>query len=364
MEEILRKLVSFQTVTGHPQPAHELIEYVADFVRHRGMHVERHMSEGFESLVATSRAYDKTPTVLLASHGDVVAAPDELFTLRQVGGKYYGRGVLDMKSALAVFLKIIDELQDSIQDYSFGLAVTMDEEVGGDNGIKKLLQEGYRPKVCIIPDGGDSWQVQTASKGFSICEITAHGTSVHSSRHWEGVNALTTLLPVISRLESLFPNQGPETNTMSVNILRAGAGSLSQVPGQASLTVDMRTINQTEHWRIRQEVRQLCEELGLELRPITEGEPTSFDLQDPYIAPYVALIESATGVKVAGTKTLATSDARYFTPFNIPCISFYPAGGNHHSSKEWVSVEAVNQMANITKTYIQAIALERQRLAD
>jgi len=355
MEEILRTLVSFPTITGHSQPAHELIEYVANFVRHRGMHIERYMSGGFESIVATTRPHDKTPTVLLAAHGDVVAAPDELFTMRHEDGKYFGRGVLDMKCALAAYLQVVDDLKDNIHDYNFGIAVSTDEEVGGTNGVKKLLEEGYRPKVCIIPDGGDNWQVQISAKGLYIFEISAYGTSVHSSRHWEGVNAFNALRPVFAEVEKLFGEQGPESNSLSFNIIKAG-GSLSQVPDKATITMDVRTINGTEHVRIRQEVENICRKLGLELVIQTDSSPVYFDHTDRYIAPYISLIEQTIGTKVTGTNTLGTNDARFFAPLGIPCISFYPTGGNHHSSNEWVSTEAVEHMYAITKKYIETIA--------
>lgn len=355
MENIFSKLVAFPSVTGDTQASHELVEYVADFVRRRGMHIERYISNGFESLVATSRAGDKAPAVMLAAHGDVVKAPPEQFVLRKADGKYYGRGVLDMKFALAAYLQIIDELQGNIQDYSLGLMLTMDEERGGEDGVALLLKEGYRPKVCLIPDGGDNWQVQTASKGVWVFDITAHGTSAHSSRHWEGDNALTKLLPIVPQLEALFPNQGIDTNTISINNIRAG-GALTQVPDKAALSMDIRTINESEHKRLFEAVATLCRQHGFECSVVADGDPTYFDLHDPYIQPYVDLIEEVVGVKVTGTKTLASNDARFFTPHNIPCISLYPTGGEHHSSKEWIDAQAFEDFKNITQQYLEIVA--------
>src|ERR1043166_9191828 len=99
MEDILRKLVAFPTVTGDQTAAHEAIDYIAGFLTARGMHLERFDSNGYESVIATVRPGHKNPKVLLAAHLDVVPAPDEMFGMRLKDGKYIGRGVLDMKFA-------------------------------------------------------------------------------------------------------------------------------------------------------------------------------------------------------------------------------------------------------------------------
>ena len=355
MEDILRKLVALPTVTGDSQAAHELIDYVASFVAQRGMHVERYIANGYESIVATSQPHDKTPTVMLAAHADVVAAPDELFVMRRDGDKIYGRGVLDMKCALAAYLQIIDDIGKDLPNYSLGLMVTTDEEVGGHDTMPMLMAEGYRPKVCILPDGGDNWQIQTASKGILVYDITAHGTSTHSSRHWEGDNALLKLLPAIPELQAICPNQGPATNTISVNRIKAGK-AITQVPNKASLTVDIRSLDDREHVRLQNEVHAICQRHSLDYHLVAEGDPTHFDLADPYIAPYVLLIEQTVGIKVQGTMTLGSSDARFMAPFGIPCISFYPYGGGQHTAEEWVSATALDQMYRITKQYVQNTA--------
>ena len=356
MEDILAKLVSFQPVTGSAQASHELVEYVARFVSRRGMHVERYVSNGFESLVATTKPGDKTPTVMLAAHGDVVDAPEEEFAIRKEGDRIYGRGVKDMLFALAGFLQIVDDLGGDLLSHSLGLMLTTDEENGGFNGVNVLVQEGYRPKVVILPDGGENWQVQTDCKGVYMPQITAIGAACHSSRHWEGDNALERLLTVIPRLHALFPDeQGPDTNTISVNIINAGY-SLSRVPDRATLTADIRTLDFNEHQRIKIAVASICEELGLELDANAEGLPTHFDLADPMIAPYVRLMESTIGIRIHGSKTLASNDARFMAPYGIPCISFYPPGEGHHSSNEWISAQGFQQFHDITLEYVRQMA--------
>jgi len=356
MEEILKKLISFPTVTGDAFAMHQLLNYVASFVSHRGMHVEWFESNGFESIVATTKQGNKTPKVMLAAHADVVPAEDDQFELRQKDGTYYGRGVLDMKGALATYLQIIDDIKDTVSDYDIALVVTADEEVGGADGMGKLIQEGYLPEVCILPDGGENWQVQTIAKGIWSVDIIAEGTPAHSSRPWLGDNAITKLFAPLDELRALFPKEMTlETNTLSITRLQAGE-ALTQIPESASMTLDIRTSNAAEHQRIYDALLSVCDKYHLNYSFHTAGLPCAFELDHPLIAPFVRHIETTTGVKVVGSVTPATSDARYFAPYGIPCISFYPEGGDHHSPAEWVTVHALEQMRVIIADYLDEMA--------
>jgi succinyl-diaminopimelate desuccinylase len=139
MFEILEKLVWFHTTADDEQSIFEALDYVSGYLIDRGMHVNRFESNGHESIVATVNPDTKTPKVMLAAHIDVVPAPDEMFAVRKEDGKLYGRGVLDMKFAIAAYMQLADELQNHLQDYDFGIMITSDEELAGMNGVPKLL---------------------------------------------------------------------------------------------------------------------------------------------------------------------------------------------------------------------------------
>jgi succinyl-diaminopimelate desuccinylase len=356
MEEILRKLVAFRTVTGDAAAMHELLDYVADFVTKRGMHVKWFEFNGFESIVATTKLGDKTPKVMLAAHADVVPAEDPMFTLRKEEGNYIGRGVIDMKFAIATFLHVIDGLGDRLGDYDLGLMISSDEEFGGRNGVAKLVDEGYIPGMCILPDGGDNWQIQTSSKGMWLFEISASGRTAHGSRPWLGENAITKLLKVLDEISALFPKHPhPDTNTMTLSRFTGGE-AMNQVPSKASMMIDVRTVNSSEHSRIYDEVVQICRKHELEHDFISDAAPTHFDLNDPLIAPFAQLITKHTGVAVRGHHALGASDVRFYVPYGVPCISVYPPGGDLHADGEWINAKALDQFIVIVREYLDEVA--------
>jgi acetylornithine deacetylase/succinyl-diaminopimelate desuccinylase-like protein len=355
MEEILRKLVAFQTVTGDQTAAHEAIDYIASFVVARGMHVERFDSNGYESIVATTTPGNKTPKVLLAAHVDVVPAADEMFNLRLENGKYIGRGAIDMKFAIAAYLQIIDDLRDSLADYDLGLMITSDEEDGGKDGAGPLVAEGYLPQVCILPDGGDNWQIQLSSKGFLYLKVAAYGKQAHGSRPWLGDNAILKLMRIITEVQKLFPHIDASTNTLNVGQFSGGEAP-NQVADYAEAMLDIRMIANEDRPQILEDITTICDRHDATLNIQASGPACKFDLEHSLIQPFAKLVEDVTGVEVKGSHALGGSDARYFAAQNVPCISLYPTGGGHHSPEEWLDENAFYQFHEVLERYVQQIA--------
>jgi acetylornithine deacetylase/succinyl-diaminopimelate desuccinylase-like protein len=363
MEEILRKLVAFPTVTGDSAAMHDLLTYVADFLVERGMHVEWFESNGFESIVATTKAGVKTPRVMLGAHADVVHAESDMFNLRVANSTYIGRGAYDMKFAIAAYMQIVEELRAEIDEYDFAIMLTSDEEFGGADGVLKLIDEGYLPEVCILPDGGDNWQIQTGSRGIQLYEISYAGRAAHGARPWLGDNALDKLVTIYDEIRGLFHDHPhPDISTVSLTRI-TGGDAPNQIPALASMTIDVRPAGSRDYQHLAEEIRRICSKHNATCRLISEGAPTAFSLEDPYIAPYVALVQQVTGTKVKGFFAPAASDARHYVPYGVPVISVYPTGGDHHGPHEWISINGCKDFKLITKKYLQEMALTKRTKA-
>ncbi|MDI1352580.1 MAG: M20/M25/M40 family metallo-hydrolase, partial [bacterium] len=132
----------------------------------------------------------------LVAHIDVVPADPNMFTLAVKDHRIVGRGVLDMKLGVAYYIEFLKELGASnLKNYDIGVMLTSDEEVGGMNGVRYLLDEqGYRGKIGFLPDGGFDWKIEEAAKGILWIKIKVHGVASHGSRPWLGVNAINNLI--------------------------------------------------------------------------------------------------------------------------------------------------------------------------
>lgn len=358
LEDILRQLVAIPTVTGNYEASHDALDYIERFLKQQGMYCKRYEWNGLESMVATTRR-TKTPKVMLAAHLDVVPGDESLFELQEKDGKYYGRGTLDMKYAIAAYMQAAQELGPRLHDYDFGIMITTDEEAGGLDGVARLVEAGYIPEICILPDGGLDWQIQLYSKGFLYLAITAKGKAAHAARPWLGDSAITKLVQVINETQELFidPGEDPDVAINTLNIGRiAGGKAPNQVAEHAEMILDIRVSSDAEGKRLFQEIEQISTRHGASTSLLIHGSATNFSLDDPVFATFAALITEKTGVTVKGSRTPASSDIRYFIPHGVPCISVYPPGGAHHSQSEWIDKEGFYQFEEIIKTYLERTA--------
>lgn len=140
----------------------------------------------------------KKPLAMIA-HLDVVEANPadwsfDPFKLTEKDGYYYGRGTTDDKAMAAIWIAnlIRFKREDYVPNRDLIVALTADEEGGGNNGIRWLLtnhRELIDAVIAINEDGyGDlkngariSNNIQIAEKIYSGFSLTARNPGGHSS---------------------------------------------------------------------------------------------------------------------------------------------------------------------------------------
>lgn len=357
LAEILRDLVAIHSVEDSIQKKFECIEYAANHLASSKLTIRTGSSNGLPWVVATTQG-NMNPKVLLQAHLDVVPATGEAFLLRDEGGKYLGRGVYDMKFAAACYLQLVSELAETALDYDFGIMLTTDEEIGGENGVGYLLGEGYGAGVCILPDGGDNWQLESECNGVWLVDIVASGKSAHGSRPWEGENAINKLLNCILEIQHVFPMDGDDKNTLTVSKISGGA-AINQVPSEAKVTLDMRFVDDKSYISKRIAVEQCIQNAGLTLETIARVDSVTVDKDDPAISKFMEIAEECTGKPISCGRSYGASDAHYFTKAGIPTILIRPDGGGAHSENEWLDKNGFYTFYDVLKEYVRKVAILR-----
>jgi acetylornithine deacetylase/succinyl-diaminopimelate desuccinylase-like protein len=357
MEKYLTQLVAMPTVSNDAAANSAALTYLHDFFESRGLHVMRYNFNGFSSLVATVVKDSKAPKVMLTGHTDVVPAPAELFYLREENGKWFGRGVYDMKFALASYMDIVDRLAASgtLQQYDFGVMITSDEETGGQEGTRRLVETGYRPGICVLPDGGQDWNIETLAKGLSYGHIYVNGKTAHGSRPWEGDSAIFRLMELLQELRTFFGDMSFNTNTLNVGLIDGGE-AINQLPSKAHATLDIRYIKHSDRPAIYDKILQLCEKYGAEYTEEFYDVPCITDLEHPLVKPFAESIQRVTGHAVSGTMSMGGSDARHLAKANIPAILTHPEGGSQHAGGEWIDKQGALQFGDVLFDYLQKVA--------
>jgi acetylornithine deacetylase/succinyl-diaminopimelate desuccinylase-like protein len=208
-----------------------------------------------QNLVARLRGRGSAKPILFIAHLDVVAAPREgwnsdPFKLTERDGFFYGRGVGDVKYAVAQLVANLIRLRAEryAPDRDILVALTADEEAGRANGVAWLLAE--RPDLmdvayCLNLDAGGGFiekgkrlrmAVQTCEKTYLSFRIETKSQGGHSSLPTND-NAIYRLATGLTRLAQYqFPFRFNETT-------RAYFARLSRLE-TGTLAADLRAVAQ------------------------------------------------------------------------------------------------------------------------
>jgi len=117
-----------------------------------------------------------------------VVAP--YFSTTLEGQIAHGRGVADMRAAIVNGVLALRNLGERAARGEkiprFALWLTGDEEIGGENGTKALVQEdGYRANTIINFDGGTPGELTTRAKGIQkVTKVVVPGIPAHGAYPW------------------------------------------------------------------------------------------------------------------------------------------------------------------------------------
>lgn len=358
-QKILQDLIRFKTVTGNQTEVHHLFKYVKAELKGLPVFFTEFTSNKFPSLLITTHK-TKTPDIWLAAHVDVVAGSPSVFVPKITAGKLWGRGAFDMKFALACYLRIFQELGKDLKSHNLGIMLTSDEEIGGMNGVKILLDKGFASKICILPDGGDFWRLEKAAKGVWHVHLESSGKSAHASRPWEGHSATEQLVQFLAAVRKEIFNYpykpGGEDLYPTFNIGVIGGGKIiNQIADHAEALIDIRFFKHSDFERIDKRLRVLGKRFPqVKITERIFADNFALDWQHPTVKLFARTVADYTDdIVKPPIIAYGSSDARFFCAKGIPAIVVRPNGGGHHSEHEWIDLKDLETFKEVIKEYIQ-----------
>ncbi len=336
------------------------LNYISSQLKGLPVYIKLFESNSFPSLTITTKK-TKKPKLWLQGHFDVVSAPSKLFKAKYKGSKMFARGVYDMKYATACYIQLLKDLGSDLPKYDFGIMITTDEEIGGFNGVAKLLDSGYSSKLCFLPDGGESWCFQESSKGILQLKVEAKGKSAHGSRPWEGENALEILFSFLEEVKLLFPKEpcGDRSHYhKSINIGKIEGGvSTNQVPASAIANLDIRFTPEENSAKIFSNIKMVAKRYkNVVVNKIIDEPSTKADKENGYVKLFSKIVFDKFKIKTGFTKSHGSSDARHFAKHKIPTVLIRPEGGNIHSDTEWIDIKELNKFYEALKEFVTQIS--------
>jgi len=360
---LTRDLVLIESTDAKPEERHRCFQLVRNHLDEvPRLNLKTYESFGYESLVALPEGID-IPAILFCAHLDVVEhSGPEHYRSKIEEGRIYGPGSGDMKGALAIILTLFRHLLRELPGASLGLAITSDEERGGEHGARFLVEEiGLRAGSVIIPDGGSIDRITVEEKGILHLRVKANGEAAHAARPWFGRNPIPTLIAALKRLEERFdsflesghPNGSLDDDdhwypTCTVTGIVSPHESVNCIPDWATANLDIRFPPPHTAESVLREVTQSLGE-SVQVEKIIGAEPTHLD-PDPVFrnATEEVLQREPRLVRVSGG-----SDARFFREYRIPVMLSRPIVGNLHGQNEWIDIQSMVDYYRICERYIK-----------
>ncbi len=324
-----------------------------------GLEISMFEKCGYESLLALPVGVTR-PEVLLCGHLDVVHHPEpDSYRSDVREGRIFGPGAGDMKGQLAIMIELMRNLGRECPGLSVGMVITSDEERGGENGVKYLVEdEGLRCGEAVIPDGGSLNDIIVEEKGIIHLKVTVSGVSAHAARPWLGVNALERLAGDLEKIKAYFDQGELETvdpdniethwfSTCVETMMETPNDSPNKIPERASAVLDIRFVPPRTAAGIMADIRAMLSE-GVVAEPIISAEPTHLAPDDAFLR----VTEAVTGNSARLVRSSGGSDGRFFCAKGIPVLISRPRVGNLHGRDEWIEIDSMLSYFYICSVYI------------
>lgn len=250
---LLGRLIAEESVDGSDAIG-RCLQVIDEAVAPLGGRRRRVEFDGLPNLIAEWGDAGDDRRLILAGHADVVPAEGDWatdpFELVRRGNALIGRGVCDMKGAVAAFagaLKVVARHAE-LDAVPVSLVITGDEEVGSPRGMVPLLEGGQvkgRWALCGEPTGLD---VFTGNRGVAWVRVKISGRGGHAGLPhasdnpvWPAARAVTALEALPMRLrDARFDPPTPSLTVTSIQV--DGEPASNTIPDAVWLTIDRRML--------------------------------------------------------------------------------------------------------------------------
>ncbi len=207
-----------QDLVRIPSPSGEEGE-VAEFLRSAlGEFAE--VEAGPCGAVVAQIARGPGPVVMLCGHMDTVPAGDESaweeppFGAKVVDGVLFGRGVVDMKGAIAAQLTAAASVAREVQGTLF-LVYVPHEEIAEGVVLAKVLDRWAKPDVVVLGEPTDL-RLGIGHRGRVVIRLEARGKAAHAAMPELGENAIEKLVEAMPFAWAAPPVEDPVLGRGSV----------------------------------------------------------------------------------------------------------------------------------------------------
>jgi succinyl-diaminopimelate desuccinylase len=276
-----------------------------------------------------------------------------------------GKGASEQKANLAAMLHAMETVIASQVPITGKLVFTccLSGETGKHDAIRSVVEgAGVRADMAVL--GGTGLMVTLGNRGRIDVFVTVKGSPCHSSRPWDGSNAITGATECIQRLlakvkvDKSHPQLGPQS--LTVNHIRSFPDSTHTVQERCELTLDRRLLPGEDPNVAFAEIERIAKEVEGIKDPVS-GKAYSVDVRlGPFMYPSLVTTESPVvrailrasevmlGKPVETCYSPSAFDQGYLNHVGIVTANF--GAGEHqyaHTDYDMASVERTTDSARV-----------------
>ncbi|GAA1155218.1 succinyl-diaminopimelate desuccinylase [Streptomyces hebeiensis] len=328
-------LVDFPSVSGAEKPLADAIEQALRALPH--LTVDRYGNN-----VVARTGLGRAERVVLAGHIDTVPIAGNVPSRLDEDGVLWGCGTSDMKSGVAVQLRIAATVPEPNRDLTF--VFYDNEEVAAHlNGLGHVAEA--RPEwlegdfaVLLEPSDGE---VEGGCQGTLRVHLRTTGERAHSARSWMGANAVHAAAPILARLAAYEPRRpvidGLEYHEGLNAVGIEGGVATNVIPDACTVVVNYRYAPDLGEEEALAHVREVFAGCGVDEFVVDDHAGAALPgLSHPAAAAFMAAVGGTARPKFGWT------DVARFGALGVPAVNYGP--GNPllaHKRDERVAVERI-----------------------
>src|SRR5882672_4295337 len=276
-----------------------------------------------------------------------------------------GKGASEQKANLAAMLHAMEIVIASGVPISGKLIFTccLSGETGKHDAIRSVVEgAGVRADMAVL--GGTGLKVTLGNRGRIDVFVTVKGAPCHSSRPWDGINAITGATETIRALltevkvDKSHPQLGKQS--LTVNHIRSFPESTHTVQDRCEFTLDRRLLPGDDPSAAFAEIARIAKEVERLEDPVS-GKTYGVDVRlGPFMYPSLVTAESAVvrailraseimlGKPVETYYSPSAFDQGYLNHVGIVTANF--GAGEHqyaHTDYDMASVERTTDSARV-----------------
>lgn len=342
---LINKLISYETVSTNLKEIESCFNFIANYLRESDYTVEQVLINNQPNLIIYNCKVVKYD-MIFCGHIDVVSAEKLMFNPKIEGENLYGRGAIDMKSQIAIWLLFLKKYQGTKKIFTI---ITSDEEIGSKNGVETILNEmNLKARVALIPDGAYGMNLVQAGHGFIQMDFTFKGRETHVAYLNSKDNPIEQFVKFF-RTFKMYIKLHDHHAKINIAKIESKNENYNIVPDLAIVKLDIR-INKLK-------IAKLYKFLDLKNidYKIVQYVGSFYNVRKAYIKKFNKILNSCMAKHIKPLSTYLLNEGRFFTDKGIPVICISPNGNGAHTENEFCQIESLYILQTAIEKFIDQI---------